>query len=368
MREARGLPNVINITNENDLTYERLRKLKEKHREPIRNFICTNTWQNRIGFIQDLCKAKTPKTAIPSGLAPIFICGTGRCGTTILQRILSKHKNIFSLRYEGRFLSSYGGLLSILDKEHDAKALSAFKNKILGEWYRKTYLKGTTAEYIGGLCANIVDLKDIEALVEKLQKEMSLSQTREERVVNAQHFTEGIFALAMNKTAKNRWLEKTPANIVYMKELLEIYPRAKLIHIYRDGRDVASSIIENGFWPIWQNDVLPVYAKLRGKSVRDCAIYWREFLRFGFSQAQDLSQNRCIHIEMEDLISKTEEKLKEICDFIDETFDESMTHVHLHKHNIGRWANTFSDKDKNAFKDEAGDLLIELGYEKNNDW
>ena len=29
---------------------------------------------------------------------------------------------------------------------------------------------------------------------------------------------------------------------------------------------------------------------------------------------------------------------------------------------------TFSDKDKRDFKDEAGDLLIELGYEKNNDW
>jgi len=48
-------------------------------------------------------------------------------------------------------------------------------------------------------------------------------------------------------------------------------------------------------------------------------IYWREFLRFEFKQAQDLPPNGCIHIKMEDFISKTEEILRERCDFIDET-------------------------------------------------
>lgn len=34
----------------------------------------------------------------------------------------------------------------------------------------------------------------------------------------------------------------------------------------------------------------------------------------------------------------------------------------------GEWKNLFTDEHKSMFKDVAGDLLIKLGYEKNNDW
>ncbi len=34
----------------------------------------------------------------------------------------------------------------------------------------------------------------------------------------------------------------------------------------------------------------------------------------------------------------------------------------------GEWKNHFTEADKNIFKDVAGDLLVRLGYEKNNDW
>ena len=368
MRETRDLPNVINITNEKDLTYERLRELKDNPRDPIRDFICANTWRNRIDFIQDISVVRTHKNRILSHEDPVFICGTGRCGTTILQRILSNHNNLFSLRYESRFITTQGGLMSVLNKDSDEETLPLFRHKILGEWYRKTYLKDMPGEYVGGLCADIHDITHIELLLQDLRKALSVSQIREERLDAVRQFINGVFTLAMNKTKKRRWFEKTPVNILYMKELLEIFPQAKLIHIYRDGRDVAASIIANGFWPIWENEVLPVYTRLKSKSAKDCAIYWREFLRFGFNQAQNLPQNGCIHIKMEDLISKTEETLRRICDFIGEEFDDSMTKVPLQKHNIGRWVKTFSDKDKRDFKDEAGDLLIELGYEENNDW
>jgi sulfotransferase 6B1 len=34
----------------------------------------------------------------------------------------------------------------------------------------------------------------------------------------------------------------------------------------------------------------------------------------------------------------------------------------------GGWVNHFSEEHKKLFKDVAGDLLVKLGYEKNNDW
>jgi hypothetical protein len=40
----------------------------------------------------------------------------------------------------------------------------------------------------------------------------------------------------------------------------------------------------------------------------------------------------------------------------------------IYKSAYGRWINEFTEQDKAFFKEIAGDLLIELGYESNNDW
>ena len=34
----------------------------------------------------------------------------------------------------------------------------------------------------------------------------------------------------------------------------------------------------------------------------------------------------------------------------------------------GEWRQHFTDEHKKIFKEVAGDLLVKLGYEKNNDW
>ena len=34
----------------------------------------------------------------------------------------------------------------------------------------------------------------------------------------------------------------------------------------------------------------------------------------------------------------------------------------------GDWRTVFTERDKAVFKEEAGDLLVELGYEKHQDW
>jgi len=34
----------------------------------------------------------------------------------------------------------------------------------------------------------------------------------------------------------------------------------------------------------------------------------------------------------------------------------------------GDWRNVFTEEDKRIFKEAAGDLLVELHYEKDNEW
>lgn len=50
-----------------------------------------------------------------------------------------------------------------------------------------------------------------------------------------------------------------------------------------------------------------------------------------------------------------------------EAIQPSRSHT-FRKGKAGGWRDSFSQENKDLFKDVAGDLLIRLGYEKNNDW
>ena len=49
-------------------------------------------------------------------------------------------------------------------------------------------------------------------------------------------------------------------------------------------------------------------------------------------------------------------------------FDKRLLRIDLDRRRIGRWRGAFSDADKEAFKTEAGDLLIGMGYESGSAW
>jgi len=298
---------------------------------------------------------------------PIFICGTGRCGTTILQQILSKHKNIYSMQYEGRFIVSDHGLINIL-KSNDDDNLDIFKEKMLNDWYiSKVYNKGMPNEYAAGLCANI-DKSSIESLLDKFHARLNQANNREQLLVEIASFITEFYQIQMSATAKTRWLEKTPSNMLFMEELLEIFPNAKLIHIIRDGRDVASSIIRRNFWPIWKNPKIDYFNTSRKMTVKNCSIFWRDFLTFGLNSGKQIGQRNYFEVKFENLVQDTESELQRICTFIDEDIDYNSLTVDLSNSNIGSWKDTFSDSDNEDFKQEAGELLISLGYEENNNW
>ena len=45
------------------------------------------------------------------------------------------------------------------------------------------------------------------------------------------------------------WGEKSPRDIYWIGPILEAYPNAQFLHIFRDGRDVAVDWLDNLDWP-----------------------------------------------------------------------------------------------------------------------
>ena len=168
-----------------------------------------------------------------------------------------------------------------------------------------------------------------------------------------------------------------------MREIQAYLPEARFIHLIRDGRDVALSVLKQTWGP---------------QSIEAAAEKWRSRVNRGRSQAPYLGYY--MEVKFEDLVLHTERELRRICEFIELPFDERMLGYHetaeqrlqekaralprahgeaqsaekrLLSHAktfeppnpamIGTWKERMSPADRAAYEALAGDLLADLGYE-----
>ena len=96
-------------------------------------------------------------------------------------------------------------------------------------------------------------------------------------------------------------------------------------------------------------------------------------------------------VRYEDLLERPEEEIRRLLEFLgadasEKTVKTCVSSASFEKLSKGRkrgqedpasffrkgvagdWRNVFTEEDKSIFKEVAGDLLIELGYEKDNGW
>ena len=105
--------------------------------------------------------------------------------------------------------------------------------------------------------------------------------------------------------------EKSPAHLVYVGQLLEMFPDAQAITIIRDARDVAFS----------QEQSL-------GRNTLRAALGWRRDQRRHAAYAKTLPPDRYTSVRYEDLVRRPEQELRRLCSFLDEPFTEAMLQPH----------------------------------------
>lgn len=295
-------------------------------------------------------------------LKPIFIGGTGRSGTTILKKVLQKHSNIVAISNELRIIIDPDGILdlfSALTKRYSVNradvAIHRFDRLI------KKCLKGsfplqivrrlekcnlwplTVQGYYRTLSAfgddNVRAITKM--LMEKLISRQSKAQMihtppyrlhptvyesepfeKEKLVELLSSYINDFYSNLAARKGATCWLDDTPLNILHAVELAEIFKEMKLIHIYRDPRDVVSSYISKK----WGGDDWEQVAR------RVAGIY-RQWHRIRTS----LSSNQFIEIKLEDLSVNPKMVLQKICDHIGIEFEERLLEIKLDKANSGRW-------------------------------
>lgn len=106
--------------------------------------------------------------------------------------------------------------------------------------------------------------------------------------------------------------EKTSLNILVFEELAQMLPQARFIHVVRDGRDVASSLLQRD----WRNP--QTGEKFAHVANPDAAAnYWKALAEIGLKAEASLSAgDRILRVKYEDLVLAPDIAISKIFDFI----------------------------------------------------
>lgn len=254
-----------------------------------------------------------------SSAAPVFSGGCPRSGTTLLYSLLNAHSRIF-----------VGIETGLLTGNRDI-----------------AHLKGRC-----GLPEN------------RLRKLYRKSRCYPE-------FTEQVLSLMAAMEGNVRWGDKSPVNVTLLESIFRYFPKARFIHMVRDGRDAVCSIRRHP----------PSFGNVN-KEVnpwQECIELWESWTRMGM---QLRSHPNYYELKYELLVEQPEVELKKLFNWLGEPWEEEIlsharnTKVSSHpgiskpisNSSSGRWESGLPGEARKLFKESANDLLVELGYATDESW
>jgi len=207
--------------------------------------------------------------------------------------------------------------------------------------------------------------------------------------------------------------DKSPLHTDYVDEIFEIYPDAKVIHVFRDGRDAAVSLMHH-FWTLAKDkslvserdaiyDLEPEERTKRdayrqdpegflasGESIfveerlRQMAARWSRRVSKASRDGNELFGDRLFELSYEELSARPAENMTAIFELLGARTDdelvrrcveqnsfESMTKRRkgredsgsfFRKGVVGDWRRVFTERDREIYEEVAGQTLLEHGY------
>lgn len=244
------------------------------------------------------------------GTAPIFIGGTGRSGTSILGNYIGAHPKVLRLPYEIRVFTDRAGLVdlkSALTRNFSQQAARATVNDFMSfsdalicaytapylgydiDKRMRTDLRKARSKFLGEILVGHFQGwdKELHDKVPVLQVPARLALRLAQETLSLLPMLEGsfkhktwktflsyeslpvpkyfpdvqplaaairafisdLFGPMLEATESEIWCDATPSNIAYVEELLEIYPKAKFVHVVRHPVGVAQSMMERRWMP-----------------------------------------------------------------------------------------------------------------------
>ena len=281
-----------------------------------------------------------------------FVVGVARSGTTLLRLMLDAHPE-----------------LSIPGETH-------FIPKLLQELRGSPLTPQLALDY----------LRQVQTWPDwHLEPELLEARLRQCESLDTSKVIRCVYRLYAQAHGKQRWGDKTPRYLLHMEDIAGALPEVRFIHLVRDGRDVARSLMRAHFGPA---------------TLEDAAAHWRDWMTSARAQSANLPFYREVHFEH--LVDDPESVLKALCDWLNLPWSDQMLCYHeaaLHRlselratikvrrcgeprevdahsrrqihHNTSRppqadritpWRRSMSVAEQRVFADMSGSVLTQFGY------
>jgi hypothetical protein len=270
--------------------------------------------------------------------APTFIVGNGHSGTTLLSRILGNHPNLYSPPGETAFFECLDAFSSRLSRLSDGCRRKTVLTTLAAVCSPQTYHAFEPFE------SDFLDRLDPGRLSELCSVTDSVIGATDEPIQDPERLFGEFMDYYARISGKEGWVEKTPEHLYYVDRIKGAYPRARIVHIIRDPRDLLCSY------------------KLRETQRRDVRdsflvfydpltilLAWKSAIRAGNRLASRYPDDYK-EIRFEDLVYHPDSVLEDLSAFIGQAFDSSMLDVRpynpalpvkgsqrFNRETVGRW-------------------------------
>lgn len=308
--------------------------------------------------------------------APVFIVGTGRCGSTMLSTMLRDHPAILSLSEFFTFVTDLGTRIpqafppGLVDGEQFWRILSTCypKQNIMLQHdvamdevlypYASSQAHYNAQTGVPALLQTTLPhlTSDHDRLFDEVQ---AFVMTLSPAPIRVQY--QLLFTWLQRRFGRQCWVERSGSSLRVVARLYQHFPNARFVHIVRDGRDCALSMSRHyGFRMVliafyllevlgcdpYENadrtgvedlpdelyTFLPERFDAEAFRAYDIAPslyghYWSGELQQGLATLAQIPQESVLTLHFEDFLAEPEKSLRELISFIDPAYiDESWLH------------------------------------------
>jgi hypothetical protein len=278
----------------------------------------------------------------------VFIVGCPRSGTTLLGRLVDAHPDI-AIIHEGRFVADW------FERRRGLTPDGAITTRLIDELLAYPPFEG-----VG------VGREELERLA------------RSSEPVSYSSFVSGIYDLHGRSRGKRLVGDKTPHYVRSLPTLHALWPRARFVHLIRDGRDVCLSVLNWGKVAVRGGSVAR-FSAWEEHPVSTAALWWEWQVRLGREAGESLGPELYHELRYEALVDDPVVQCRALCAFLGVPYDDRMLRFHEGRTReepsrdakkswrpvtpgLRNWRSEMPEEDLARFEAAAGGLLDELGY------
>ena len=296
-------------------------------------------------------------------IPPVLVLSTGRCGSTMVSNILNLHPRVLSLSefFTGIGLKAFRFRRVSGDRMWKLYSRQSYRTRLLlrEPFEELTYpfddpdSRFTRSDAPPIALAALPHItKEHDALFDELEPVVR-GQPRQAPADHLRH----LFGWLCGRFDRNVWVERSGGSLVFAPRLLSEFPEARVVHVYRDGRETALSM--SGHYPFrlylatmkklrprvtdvavlvegvrrwsrinpWLELLLPVLVRpdnlpFDRLGIADFASYWNAMIGLAQDMLSDLPSDRVLNLKFEDVQAEPEPQLRRLVRFIDPSLED----------------------------------------------